>query len=108
MKIVIYQQMNYYTKDINVLLTKTLLYIVNERKELLFVLVGLSLDDPCYLDRQCTATPNAGVCMADQNDKLVCQCKTGYTRHTDSCLQGRICNLSKRFQLYTSLVIQRR
>lgn len=67
-----------------------------------FFLVGLSLDDPCYLDRQCTATPNAGVCMADQNDKLVCQCKTGYTRHTDSCLQCKICNLSKRFQMYAS------
>lgn len=55
-----------------------------------YFLVGLTLDDQCYLDRQCTATPNAGVCRADQNNNgmLVCQCTRGYFRHNTSCLQG--------------------
>lgn len=56
----------------------------------LYFLVGLTLDDQCYVDKQCTATPNADVCTADQikNGVLVCQCNRGYIRHNASCLQG--------------------
>lgn len=52
--------------------------------------VGLKLDEQCMLHEQCTGTQNSGVCKADQTDKweLICQCKTGYIRHKDSCVQG--------------------
>lgn len=52
--------------------------------------VGLKLDEQCMLHKQCTGTQNSGVCKADQTNKweLICQCKTGYIRLKDSCVQG--------------------
>lgn len=43
-------------------------------------LVGLTLDEACWADGQCTGTLNSGVCMADQgqNGNLLCQWSTGF------------------------------
>lgn len=62
-------------------------------------LVGLTLDEACWADGQCTGTLNSGVCMADQgqNGNLLCQCSTGFIKHNGSCLQGNICYFSKQF-----------
>lgn len=64
-------------------------------------LVGLPLNEVCWIDEQCTGTPNSGVCMADQrkNGTLLCQCSTGFIKHNASCLQGKFCNFLK--QLFT-------
>lgn len=64
-----------------------------------FALVGLTLDEQCYVHGQCTGTTNSGVCMADQTDngKLICQCAASYLRHKDNCLQGKVCKISKQF-----------
>lgn len=60
-------------------------------------LVGVPLDEPCWVDGQCTGTPHSGVCMADlgKHGTLLCQCSTGFIKHNASCLQGKFCNFSK-------------
>lgn len=56
----------------------------------------VTLDEAYYIDAQCTGTPNADVCMADQNktgtQQLLCQCSTGFIRHNASCLKGTNCS----------------
>lgn len=52
------------------------------------ILVGLTLDEPCYVDRQCTGIPNSGVCMANINNERVCHCNHGYIKYNESCFKG--------------------
>lgn len=68
-------------------------------------LVGLTLDEACWVGGQCTGTPNSGVCMADRgkDGKLICQCSPGFIKHNDSCFQGNLCYFSK--QLFSIIYI---
>lgn len=57
-----------------------------------FSIDGLTLDEPCDMNGQCTGTPDADNCIADHIDRrrFICQCSTGFLRHNDSCLKGTV------------------
>lgn len=53
--------------------------------------VGLTLGEPCYVNKQCTGTPNAVICMSEENDagNLTCSCNSTreFMRYNETCLQ---------------------
>lgn len=62
----------------------------------IFISGRLTLDEACWVDGQCTGTPNSGVCMPDKNKngKLLCQCSIASIRHNNNCLPGTFCNFA--------------
>lgn len=54
----------------------------------------LVLGDNCVLNEECTGTPNAGICIGNQQDSkpLICQCTCnyGFMRYNGKCLQGTV------------------
>ncbi|XP_055998920.1 uncharacterized protein LOC125655381 [Ostrea edulis] len=55
-------------------------------------IVGMSLNESCSHDRQCTGTANAGRCL--QNNQSpgggVCSCDSGFFQEGSNCLQGSV------------------
>ncbi|XP_055999281.1 prion-like-(Q/N-rich) domain-bearing protein 25 isoform X4 [Ostrea edulis] len=52
--------------------------------------VGMSLNESCSHDRQCTGTANAGRCQQKKHipDRSVCSCNPGFFQNGSNCLQG--------------------
>ncbi|XP_055999286.1 prion-like-(Q/N-rich) domain-bearing protein 25 isoform X2 [Ostrea edulis] len=54
-------------------------------------IVGMSLNESCSHDRQCTGTANAGRCQQKKHipDRSVCSCNPGFFQNGSNCLQGK-------------------
>lgn len=65
---------------------------------------GLSLNETCEVNQQCTGTENANTCSRYRKSQPTCRCNHGYIEKQSRCYRSKTSqNISERYHETTSL-----